>query len=29
MALNQEAIEIVEELFNEYTGKLFNVEKAA
>ena len=29
MALNQDAIEIVEELFNEYNGKLFNVEQVA
>ena len=29
MALNHEAREIVEELFNEYNGKLFNVEQAA
>jgi hypothetical protein len=29
LALNNEAREIVEELFNEYNGKLFNVEKVA
>jgi hypothetical protein len=29
MALNQDAVEIVEELFNEYSGKLFNVEEVA
>jgi hypothetical protein len=29
MALNQDAVEIVEELFNEYSGKLFNVEQVA
>lgn len=29
MALSQDAVEIVEELFEEYSGKLFNVEKVA